>query len=426
MEIRDPIHGSLEVDSSEINVLDSAPFQRLRQIKQLGFAEFSFPGAVHNRYIHSLGVMHLAGVAFDNIFRSHQFSSPDVRKRLKQVVRLGALLHDTGHGPLSHTTEEVMPNVSALNVKAYGKIEDRRATHEDYTIKFITDSSLSKLLRINFPDLEPIHIACLVDKNLKAPDDFFIDGGLDYRNILSQMVSSELDVDRMDYLERDSYFCGTNYGKVELNWLIGNLTYHVVDGKVNLALDQRAVYTFDDFLISRHHMYLMVYFHHKSIIYEEMLTRYLTSPECTYALPSDIEQYIRCTDYQLYEHLSAVENPWAQRISERRPYRMLFEMHAVSASERPKSMNDHLTKAGIDVIWAGSSARLSKYHMMSAEEKARIIYVVDRNDPMQKPMPIDQVTGIFQKYEETRHIDRLYVAPDRYDEARRLIIERRL
>ena len=426
MEIRDPIHGSVEVVSGEISVLDSAPFQRLRQIKQLGFAEFSFPGAVHNRYIHSLGVMHLAGIAFDNIFRNFDFSSNDVKARLRQAVRLGALLHDIGHGPLSHTTEEVMPNVSALNIKAYGKIEDRKATHEDYTIKFLTDSSLSKLLQTNFPDIEPIHIACLIDKNLKSPDDFFVDKGLDFRTILSQMVSSELDVDRMDYLERDAYFCGTNYGKVELSWLLGNLTYHIVDNRLHLALDQRAVYTFDDFLISRHHMYLMVYFHHKSIIYEEMLTRYLTSKECTYALPADIEQYIRCTDYQLYEHLSGVSNPWAKRISERRPYRMLFETHAVSASKRPKIMNDELTKAGIDVIWAGSQTRLSKYHQMSAEDKARVIYVVDRNDPMQKPMPIEQVTGIFQKYEETRHIDRLYVAPDQYAEARIFIIDTRL
>ncbi len=78
MEIRDPIHGTVTVASGEVSVLDSAPFQRLRQIKQLGFAEFSFPGAVHNRYIHSLGVMHLAGIAFDNIFRGYEFSARDV------------------------------------------------------------------------------------------------------------------------------------------------------------------------------------------------------------------------------------------------------------------------------------------------------------------------------------------------------------
>ncbi|MCM2280371.1 MAG: HD domain-containing protein [Bdellovibrionaceae bacterium] len=431
LEIKDPIHGPMEVDASEVHILDSAVCQRLRQIKQLGFAEYSFPGAVHNRYIHSLGVMHLTGVAFDNIFKKFQFSSPDVRQRLRHAVRLGALLHDIGHGPLSHTTEEVMPQLRELNVKAYehkkvSETLDRKANHEDYTIKFLTDSSLTLLLRASFPDVDPLHVACLIDKSLNCPDDFFVDRGLNLRPILSQLVSSELDCDRMDYLERDAYFCGTNYGKVELNWLLGNLTWHEVAGKVHLALDRRAIYTFDDFLISRHHMYLMVYFHHKSIVYEEMLMRYLSSPDCTYRLPADIEEYTRCTDYSLYEHLAQVTNPWAKRIAERRPYRMLFELHSVAASERPTKMNQCLEEAGIHVIWASSHTRLSKYHTMSPDETARAIYVVDHSDPMQKPVPIERVTGIFQKYEETRHIDRLYVAPDRYEDARRLITERKL
>lgn len=437
MQIKDPIHGPMEVNSAEINVLDGASCQRLRLIKQLGFAEFSFPGAVHNRYIHSLGVMHLAGVAFESIFRHHPFSSSQVRARLKQCLRLAALLHDIGHGPLSHTTEEVMPPLRDLEIKAYAhkrksavpsllESTERKATHEDYTIKFITDSPLTVLLRDGFADLDPIHVALLIDKGLECPDDFFLDEGRNFRPILSQIVSSELDVDRMDYLERDAYFCGTNYGKVELNWLLGNLSWHEVDGQVHLALDRRAIYTFDDFLLSRHHMYLMVYFHHKSIVYEEMLTRYLGSATCSYKLPAKIEEYTRCTDYSLYEHLASVDNPWARRIAERQPFRMVFETHAVSASERPRIMAERLEAEGFEMIWASSQTRLSKYHQMAPEEKAHSIYVVDSNDHMQRPVPIERVTGIFQKYEETRHIDRLYVEPERYDDARQFITDKRL
>ena len=438
MQIKDPIHGQMDVDPAEIGILDSAVCQRLRQIKQLGFAEFSFPGAVHNRYIHSLGVMHLAGLAFESIFREHKFQSSTARRRLKQCLRLAALLHDSGHGPLSHTTEEVMPPLRELGVKAYElnkrrrpaapsllETGDRKANHEDYTIKFLTDSPLTLILEENFPDLSPLHIACLVDKSLEAPDDFFIDDGRDYRPILSQLVSSELDVDRMDYLERDAYFCGTNYGKVELNWLISNLTKHEVQGQVHLALDRRAIYTFDDFLLSRHHMYLMVYFHHKSIVYEEMLTRYLNSPECTYHLPADIEEYTLCTDYSLYEHLRSVESPWAKRIIERQPFRMLFETHAVAPSERPRIMTERLKEEGFEVIWASSKARLSKYHQSAPEEKTPI-YVLDGGDHMQKPVVIERVTGVFQKYEETRVIDRLFVPPEHYESALRFIIAGRL
>jgi len=336
MEIKDPIHGAIDVNDAEVAVLDSREFQRLRAIKQLGFAEFSFPGATHNRYLHSVGVMHLAGRAFDSIFKDFKFSSETVRKNLRQVLRLGALLHDIGHGPLSHTTEEVMPPVAKLKIKAYEHRDPlaapfnvgRKADHEDYTIKFITDSPLTAIIERNFPEFTPLHVASLVDKSLLAPGDFFMDQGLDFRTVLSQVVSSEMDVDRMDYLERDAYFTGTNYGRVELGWLIGNLTHHIVENKVYLGLSRRALYTFDDFLISRHHMYLMVYFHHKSIVYEEMLMRYLSSPECTYVLPADIGAYVRCTDYSLYEHLSSVDNFWAERIAARQPHKMLFEKHS--------------------------------------------------------------------------------------------------
>ncbi|MGE0526473.1 MAG: HD domain-containing protein, partial [Bdellovibrionales bacterium] len=252
MEVRDPIHGNINLNDAEVAVLDCKVYQRLRAIKQLGFSEYSFPGATHNRYLHSLGVCHLAGQAFDNIFAKFQFSSADTRNRLRQSVRLAALLHDIGHGPLSHASEEVMPPLRDLEVTAYRRRSrppdpDQQANHEDYTIKFITDSSLTDVLRDQFPDMDPFHIAALVDKTLLLEDDFFKDGGLDFRTILGQIVSSEMDVDRMDYLERDAYFCGTSYGKVELNWLLSNLTYHPVQDVLHLALNRRALYTFDDF-----------------------------------------------------------------------------------------------------------------------------------------------------------------------------------
>lgn len=434
MEIKDPIHGSIEVSAAEVAVIDSREFQRLRSIKQLGFAEFSFPGATHNRYIHSVGVMHLAGRAFDSIFRSFEFSSRDARERLRQVVRLGALLHDIGHGPLSHTTEEVMPNVDDLKIAAYktrkplpgmDANENRQATHEDYTIKLLTDSPLSEIIRKSFPNISPLHIACLVDRSLQVPDDFFKDHDLNFRPVLSQIVSSEMDVDRMDYLERDAYYTGTNYGRVELGWLIGNLTCHAVDGQMHLALNRRALYTFDDFLISRHHMYLMVYFHHKSIIFEEMLHRYITSPDCTYVLPASTDAYLKCTDYSLYEHLSHSSNRWAKRLSDRDPFRMLFEHHETEQTPRTHMMADALTSAGIEVIHASSRARLSKYHATQAEEGYKI-FVVDQYDPQEQPVPIEECTQIFQRYEETRRIERLYVAGDDYSKARKLIMDRRL
>lgn len=432
MEIKDPVHGTITLGRDEVSVVDSAAFQRLRLIKQLGFSEFSFPGATHSRYIHSLGVCHIAGQAFDYIFKKHEFSSLQVRSRLRQTVRLAALLHDIGHGPLSHATEEVMPERAALGIKIYDyrrapaaqmnshEAGKTKASHEDYTIKFITDSPLSDLLKKSFPDITPYHVACLIDKTLESRDDFFIDRGLNFRTILSQLVSSEIDVDRMDYLGRDAYFCGTNYGHVETNWLLSNFTYHVSEQEVYLALNKRALYTFDDFLISRHHMYLMIYFHHKSIIYEEMLYRYLTSSDCAYRLPADINEYIGCTDYSLYEHLASSNNYWAQKITRRQPFKVLFENHVTHEDPKINQLAEALRSSGIDFITASSQARLSKYHGGSQEDKSFRIFVVDEYSPGETPITIDKCTQIFEMYEKTRRIERIYVPGEVLDRAKQI------
>jgi uncharacterized protein len=243
MEIRDPVHGSIYFSESEVALIDSPEYQRLRAIKQLGFSESSYPGATHNRYLHSLGACHLMGLIFDSIFRIYPFAKPSLKQRLRQTARLAALLHDIGHGPLSHTTEQVMPLVKELQISAYADPDQggRRANHEDYTIKYVTDSALSQVINENFKDISSHHVACLIDKSLPCSDDFFMDSGFDFRPILSQLVSSELDVDRMDYLERDSYFCGTNYGKIDKGWLIQNLTFHQKDRKIFLALNRRCI-----------------------------------------------------------------------------------------------------------------------------------------------------------------------------------------
>jgi uncharacterized protein len=418
MEIRDPIHGSIGISPVEVSICDSLEYQRLRAIKQLGFAEFSFPGATHNRFLHSIGVSHLAGSAFDTIFKNYPFKDFKTKNSLRQCVKLAALLHDIGHGPLSHTTEEVMPILSELDIKIYKsqsipRDTKRRANHEDYTIAFITESEITNIINAH-GEFEPHHVAALVDSHIEIKDDFFVIDGVDFRPILSQLVSSELDVDRMDYLLRDAYFCGTNYGNIELSWLIANLTYNQVGDKLFLALNRRALYTFDDFLLSRHHMHLMVYFHHKAIIYEEILNKYLTSDNCTFNLPANLKSYIKCTDYSLYEHLNEAQytNPWAKRIATRTPYKVLFETHSNEGSEKIAQMQMKLEKEGIDFIPVNSSARLSKYHGSTTQDQAYSIYVVEHYDRSANPTKIEDTTEIFSRYEKMRMIERIYVAPE--------------
>lgn len=202
MEIRDVIHGSVSIDTAELPIIDSRYFQRLRQIKQLGFAEFSFPSATHNRYIHSLGAMHTASLAFDRIFgresewkRSH--GSFAGYSRLRAVIRFAALLHDVGHGPLSHTTEFAMPDVKQLGVPGAGaKTKSRKATHEDYTLKIILDSGLTPLLEKAGKTFgfTPKHVAGLIEPSLAIDDDFFHEKvageSVDFRPVLQQLISN--------------------------------------------------------------------------------------------------------------------------------------------------------------------------------------------------------------------------------------------
>lgn len=434
MEIRDPLHGNIHVNNPEANIINSPAYQRLRTVKQLGLSEYSFPGATHNRFLHSLGVCHLAGLAFDNIFRGFPFKKQETRWRLRQALRIAALLHDVGHGPLSHASEEVMPLLKDLKVNVYEKRKGgpgynskTKANHEDYTVKFITDSPLTEVLRTSFPDIDPIHVVCLIDKSIVSGDDFFVEDGINFRPLLSSLVSSELDVDRMDYLERDAYFCGINYGKVEIDWLLNNLVYHEVNGNMHLGINRRALYTFDDFLISRHHMHLMVYFHHKSIIYEEMLHRYLTSPDCDFHLPADINEYVNCNDHSLYQHMAKrTQNEWANRITFKLPYQVLFEYHSTTDSERVTKMQKNLEDEGIKTIFSNSKARLSKYHYSFTGESSSGIFVVDQYDRQQKPVPIEKMTDLFQKYEETRGIERIYVPPESFVKAEKILIDKKL
>jgi uncharacterized protein len=417
MEVRDPIHGAIPVADGEVPILDHPFVQRLRNIKQVGFSELPFPGAVHSRYNHSIGVMFLAGRAFDAAYRDHSFSAPAVREAYRSCVRLAALLHDVGHAPFSHCTEFAMPPLQDLDIQVYDPAVlqargQHRASHEDYTVGILTQSSLADLLRQDLP-FSPRHIAGLISREVTLTDDFFLDGGLDHRLALSQLISSELDVDRLDYLVRDSYFSGARYGMVDVGWLVSNLGLHVANDQVSLALNRRAIYAFDDFMVARYHMFVMVYFHHKSVVFEEMLKRYFLAPDCDYALPADMEAYLHVDDVQLFSHLRQTDDPWARAVVERRPWKRVLEVHGTPAEVDTSNAEARLRGAGLDVLAAGSVGKLSRYAVFGQKRaSAPPIYVVDDSPGLKRTVkPLQEATRIFQRYEDERQIARLYVDP---------------
>ena len=204
---RDPIHGFIHADPLEKALIDSRPVQRLRSIRQLGFAYLVFPGAEHSRFGHVLGAMELAGRVYDAVSRrSEGILDPDSRSLTRRLVRAAALLHDIGHAPFSHSAEELF--------------EDG-IDHEQMTARLLGLPEIEKIFERWGDDLEPPAVVEL----LTSPQG-------STQRLLSQVVSGELDVDKMDYLLRDSLFCGVQYGSYDLSAFAGQ-TVRLYFGVVN-------------------------------------------------------------------------------------------------------------------------------------------------------------------------------------------------
>jgi HD superfamily phosphohydrolase len=417
MHIRDPIHGAIEITADERALLDSPQVQRLRNVKQLGFADLAFPGATHTRYAHGLGAMAVATKVFDALAPRLSLERAD-QERFRQTLRLAVLFHDLGHAPLSHATERIMPQVLELKVPEWAAREpkQRRADHEDYTLKLVLDSGLAAEIRRRFSPrgIEPAHVAALICGRPPPGAYPFRSAGRDLLPILRQVVSGELDADRMDYLQRDSFFTGVNYGKFDADWIIQNLESVEREGRVHLALQHRAVFAFEDFLLSRYHMFLSVYFHYASVGYEQLLQRYYDTSGGEYSLPADIDAYLLHDDIALMSALRASKNPWALRVVRRQGFRLLVEHGPFLGSAAPGELHEReaqLQQAGIDAFTTVSRGVLSHYG-----KEATLWVKSPRGE-----IPIGEYTPLYERYAEAATIARLYVEPERADEARRLL-----
>ena len=417
MHIRDPIHGAIAITADERALVDSPQYQRLRNVKQLGFADLAFPGATHTRYAHGLGAMAVATKVFDVLAPKLDLEPAD-KERFRQTLRLAVLFHDLGHPPLSHATERIMPPVADLRVPEWAAREpaERRADHEDYTLKLLLDSALAAEIRGRFGPrgIEPSHVAALVCGRPPPGPDPFRTRGRDLHPILRQMVSGELDADRMDYLQRDSFFTGVNYGKFDADWIIQNLESVEREGQVHLALQHRAVFAFEDFLLSRYHMFLSVYFHYASVGYEQLLQRYYDTSGGEYSLPADPDEYLQHDDVALIAALRASKNPWARRVVRRQGFRLLVEYGPVLGADAPHDLEGReklLREAGIDAFTTVSRGVLSHYG-----KQATLWVRSPRGE-----VPIGEYTPLYERYAEAATLARLYVEPERADEARRLL-----
>lgn len=219
--IRDSIHGDLHLTDFELKIVDTIEMQRLRRIKQLGFTNLVYPGANHTRFEHSIGTLSLANKLGQTLGLDNEVIS---------LLRVCGLLHDIGHSPFSHVSERALKH-----------------KHEIVTKEIITDSSITDIVEEQF-------------------DVKLINSIIDGKTKFGKIISGDLDVDRMDYLARDSYYTGVAYGVIDTERLIYSLTYNQDD----LVLTPKGVQAAESTLLARYFMYPTVYQHHTTRIVNSM------------------------------------------------------------------------------------------------------------------------------------------------------------
>ncbi len=271
-EILDPLYGFIGLSDAGLCILDSIEFQRLRHIKQLGLTYLVFPSAQHTRFEHALGVFYLTEKLLNKL------GTPKDRK-LRDIVRIGGLLHDIGHPPFSHTTEVLLPESK---------------NHEDFTAKIILDTELYPILKREFEftheDIELL--VRITTGETTNPEE----------NFLSSFITGQFGADRMDYLRRDAYFCGVSYGFFEYNRLIQTLSVEEDRDRKLIVVEQGGISALESFLVGRYFMYSQVYFHRVVRILNLHLIDFIKKV-ALYEDIKKIDTYIRYNDSVLLSKL---------------------------------------------------------------------------------------------------------------------------
>ncbi len=417
VRIRDPIHGSITVTDDEKPIIDSRFFQRLRSVRQLGFGDLAFPGATHTRHAHSLGAMHVASRLFDAV-ASRSTLTEASKERFRAAVRLAVLCHDLGHMPLSHASESIAPQRSVLKLPAWTGDDSGQASHEDFTAKLLLDSSLTPILTRVYArhGITPELIAGLVTGRLPAGVEGFRDGGLDWTPLLRALVSGELDADRMDYLQRDSFYTGVNYGRYDIEWILQNLRCAERDGRAVLALSKAAVFAFEDFLLSRYHMFLSVYYHHTSVSFDWMLKRYYEEAPGEFEVPADPDEFLWCDDVSLWTTLRKSKNRWAERIVSRKGFRRVAQFTERDTDYDMSEISKALDVAGVEHFTLESRGVLSRY---TDEGETPSLFVHDSASG--RLTEVSAYTPLYQRFAGAVLLSRIFVRPDQVDIAKPLV-----
>ena len=293
-EITDPIHKYIPITDLEKKLIDTEFFQRLRKIRQLAGAHLVYPSAQHTRFEHSIGAMHLAGLAAESLLNKGYITC----KEDVESLRIAALLHDIGHGPFSHLFEEVLREK-----------ESNKINHEIIGKRIIKETIIIDIL-----------------EKYGYDGDFVckLSFGESQKMFYDEIIAGSLSVDIMDYLPRDSFFTGAEYGKVDYHRLISSLE---VLSNGHLGIDKSAINSLESMLISRYQMFKAVYFHKTVRAGEVMLLHSLISADKQLNFSNfAIEEYLDYTDDKTIDIICSLkENKFASNLALDYKKRNLFK-----------------------------------------------------------------------------------------------------
>jgi len=419
-EIRDAIHVFAHFDNDERDLINSRPFQRLRSIHQLALTHLVYPGATHRRFEHSIGVMELASRVFDVVTNRYNLQ-PKIADIIewdqihilywRKVLRIAALCHDIGHLPFSHAAEDLLPN---------------GWNHERLTVAALRGDEMQSLLGNMKPpvNVEDVVKLAVGERELSK---FEQTAYTAWERVLAEIISGEaFGVDRIDYLLRDSLHSGVAYGRFDHYRLIDTLRIlPVPEGEDEtdrpaLGVDAGGIHSAEALMLARYFMFSQLYFHSVRRIYDLHLKDFLKVWLPNGLYPTDYKSHLAITDDEVSAGMriaaqseDAHGHIHAKRIAERRHYKVLYER------------NPDDLKKNVDAVKAVFSATCEKYgensvkcddlppnpkrapHFPVCEYDGRIVWSHDASSILRDNTIPQAVIG------------RVYVEPDKRDEARR-------
>jgi len=414
-EVRDPIYGFISFNEWEREIINHPVFQRLRRIKQLALTDYVYPGAMHTRFEHSIGVMHLATLMYDKILENERNKillkddldyDEDSLKKDRQLIRLAALLHDVGHTPFSHASEEIMP----INEKT-----NKPFRHEDYTVAIIRNYFKKVIEDHPIYNIKADEVAGLIEGNAAI---------LGKRLFWKVIISSQLDADRGDYLLRDSHHIGVKYGVYDYLRLLNTLTLgkDPEAGDVVMSVDEGGWHVAESIVIARYQMFTQVYFHKTRRAYDYHLKEALKTVLTNGKFPDlkNIDKFLSLDDFIIWNTLRENKEDFhCKSILNRQHSRAIHETPETPDKKDIQELEDKknkLKKQSID--YYEDTAESLWYKLNLNEESNKEILVINKKTRQAQPLSI--YSSIVRNMGSIKQI-RIYVKPTDKEKAERII-----